>query len=102
MMILQQQQKWPARSTESTSSDYKEEDDRSECSRTDTDYDCVPLDLSVNRLSPLRERDSGTESDDSGGRCSPEGRDCKAYKKSLMKRYCEFQFLYYRFRFLSV
>lgn len=54
------------------------------------DYDCVPLDLSVNagRLSPGL-RDSGTESDDSGGRCSPEGPDCKAYKKSLMKRYCK-------------
>lgn len=64
-----------------------------ECSAAmDTDYDCVPLDLSVNggRLSPgLRERDSGTESDDSGGRCTPEGGDCKAYKKSLMKRYCK-------------
>ncbi|KAF2893425.1 hypothetical protein ILUMI_12746 [Ignelater luminosus] len=55
-----------------------------------TDNDCVPLDLSVNggRLSPGL-RDSGTESDDSGGRCSPEGGDCKAYKKSLMRRYCE-------------
>lgn len=51
---------------------------------------CVPLDLSVNagRLSPGL-RDSGTESDDSGGRCTPEGGDCKAYKKSLMKRYCK-------------
>lgn len=53
--------------------------------------ECVPLDLSVHggRLSPAT-RDSGTESDDSGGRCSPEGADCKAYKKSLMKRYCKF------------
>lgn len=51
---------------------------------------CVPLDLSVNsgRLSPGL-RDSGTESDDSGGRSTPEGGDCKAYKKSLMKRYCK-------------
>lgn len=57
---------------------------------TNNDYDCVPLDLSVNagRLSPGL-RDSGTESDDSGGRCTPEGGDCKAYKKSLMKRYCK-------------
>lgn len=56
-----------------------------------TDNDCVPLDLSVNggRLSPGL-RDSGTESDDSGGRCTPEGGDCKAYKKSLMRRYCKF------------
>lgn len=56
----------------------------------DDENDCVPLDLSVHggRLSPGL-RDSGTESDDSGGRCSPEGRDCKAYKKSLMKRYCK-------------
>ncbi|XP_031333759.1 ecdysone-induced protein 74EF-like [Photinus pyralis] len=54
------------------------------------DNDCVPLDLSVNsgRLSPGL-RDSGTESDDSGGRCSPEGGDCKAYKKSLIKRYLD-------------
>lgn len=52
--------------------------------------ECMPLDLSVNagRLSPGL-RDSGTESDDSGGRCTPEGGDCKAYKKSLMKRYCK-------------
>lgn len=51
---------------------------------------CVPLDLSLSsgRVSP-GVRDSGTESDDSGGRCSPEGADCKAYKKSLMKRYCK-------------
>lgn len=58
---------------------------------TDNDYECVPLDLSVNggRYSPGI-RDSGTESDDSGGRCTPEGADCKAYKKSLMKRYCKF------------
>lgn len=57
--------------------------------RDDVD-DCMPLDLSVHggRLSPGT-RDSGTESDDSGGRCSPEGADCKAYKKSLMKRYCK-------------
>lgn len=54
------------------------------------DFECMPLDLSVNagRLSPGL-RDSGTESDDSGGRCTPEGGDCKAYKKSLMKRYCK-------------
>lgn len=59
------------------------------------DNDCLPLDLSVNagRISPGL-RDSGTESDDSGGRCSPEGGDCKAYKKSLMKRYCKFLLLY--------
>lgn len=57
---------------------------------TTTDYECVPLDLSVHggRYSPAI-RDSGTESDDSGGRCSPENPDCKAYKKSLMKRYCK-------------
>ncbi|XP_017770235.1 PREDICTED: ecdysone-induced protein 74EF-like [Nicrophorus vespilloides] len=64
---------------------------------TDSDSDCVPLDLSVNggRLSPgLRDRDSGTESDDSGGRCSPEGLDCKAYKKSLMKRYYSSEVVY--------
>lgn len=57
--------------------------------------DCVPLDLSVHggasgRLSP-GVRDSGTDSDDSGGRCSPE--NAKAYKKSLIKRYCKSKFL---------
>lgn len=59
----------------------------------------LPLDLSVHsgRLSPGM-RDSGTESDDSGGRCTPEGGDCKAYKKNLMKRYCKLpnSFVYLR------
>lgn len=80
--------------------DIKSERDSEDCGM-DTEYnDCVPLDLSVNRLSPgirERERDSGTESDDSGGRCTPEGVDCKAYKKSLMKRYCKFPFLTFFF-----
>lgn len=59
--------------------------------KEEKDYDCVPLDLSVKvgRLSPGL-RDSGTESDDSGDRCTPEGGDCKPYKKNLMKRYCKF------------
>lgn len=52
--------------------------------------ECMPLDLSVHRLGS---RDSGTDSDDSGGRCSPEGADCKAYKKSLIKRYCKSRYL---------
>lgn len=52
------------------------------------DLDCVPLDLSVHRSSSrLSHLDSGTESDDSTGRCSPE--NAKAYKKSLIKRYCK-------------
>lgn len=33
--------------------------------------------------------DSGTDSDDSGGRLSPSDTAGKAYKKSLMKRYCK-------------
>lgn len=73
---------------------------REESSQDDPmENDCVPLDLSVNsgRLSP-GVRDSGTESDDSGGRCSPEGGDCKAYKKSLMKRYCKSPLLNIFFR----
>ena len=63
---------------------------------TDT---CVPLDLSLNsatrgkyasspEMSPLR--DYCTDSDDSdgqSGRMSPGGKNCKAYKKSLMRRY---------------
>lgn len=67
-------------------------------STDNNDYECVPLDLSVNggRYSPGI-RDSGTESDDSGGRCTPEGGDCKAYKKNLIKRYCKCPFHIHKF-----
>lgn len=69
-------------------------EERSESTDDNDDADCVPLDLSVNgggRLSPSL-RDSGTESDDSGGRCSPGDGECKPYKKpkkSFEKRYCK-------------
>lgn len=66
------------------------------------DSSCVPLDLSVSSaargkcspspaLSPCR--DYCTDSDDSdgqSGRMSPGGKNCKAYKKSLMRRYREY------------
>jgi len=67
----------------------------------ETDSSCVPLDLSLSSaarvkcaspaLSPCR--DYCTDSDDSdgqSGRMSPGGKNCKAYKKSLMRRYCEY------------
>ncbi|GJQ74587.1 Eip74EF [Trypoxylus dichotomus] len=53
----------------------------------------LPLDLRIH-TSPRYQspgssvfRDSGTESDDSGGRCSPEGADRKPYKKRIINRY---------------
>lgn len=64
----------------------------------DTDSN-VPLDLSLNAEEKLQReqtemflrqhkaKDDGTESDDSGGPGEDRGR---AYKKSLMKRYCEY------------
>ncbi|KAJ9591346.1 hypothetical protein L9F63_002104, partial [Diploptera punctata] len=71
----------------------------------DTDNSCVPLDLSLNsaargkctsspEMSPLR--DYCTDSDDSdgqSGRLSPGGKNCKAYKKSLMRRYHLFELI---------
>lgn len=84
-------------------------DERDEVEEEDDDD--MPLDLSVAKraISPVlsarslvirRHRsehvggDSGTDSsDESSGRMSPgENGDCKAYKKSLMKRYCKFFF----------
>lgn len=66
----------------------------------ETDSSCVPLDLSLSSaargkcaspaLSPCR--DYCTDSDDSdgqSGRMSPGGKNCKAYKKSLMRRYLD-------------
>ena len=65
----------------------------------DTDSN-VPLDLSLNAeekmqreqtelfLRQHKKDDAGTESDDSGGPGEDRGR---AYKKSLMKRYCEYR-----------
>jgi len=71
----------------------------------ETDSSCVPLDLSLSSaargkcaspaLSPCR--DYCTDSDDSdgqSGRMSPGGKNCKAYKKSLMRRYCEYIRMY--------
>lgn len=67
----------------------------------ETDSSCVPLDLSLSSaargkcssspaLSPCR--DYCTDSDDSdgqSGRMSPGSKNCKAYKKSLMRRYLD-------------
>lgn len=68
----------------------------------DSDYECKnniheqseeqedePLDLSMKRRGRT---DSGTDSDDSAG-LGEEGREIegRAYKKNLMKRYCEFK-----------
>lgn len=73
---------------------------------------CGPLDLSCNSsrtkclsppLSPAdikqEYRDSSTpvDSDDSDGQLDHHlnPKNCKAYKKSLMRRYCEYMFLPY-------
>jgi hypothetical protein len=55
--------------------------------------DEAPLDLSMGSKKRRGRRDSGTESDDSTG-LGDEGRgnEGRAYKKSLMKRYCELKF----------
>lgn len=52
--------------------------------------DDAPLDLSMGSKKRRGRRDSGTDSDDSTG-LGDEGRgnEGRAYKKSLMKRYCE-------------
>lgn len=54
----------------------------------------APLDLSMGSKKRRGRMDSGTDSDDSTG-LGDEGRgnEGRAYKKSLMKRYCELQFL---------
>ena len=54
--------------------------------------DDAPLDLSMGSKKRRGRIDSGTESDDSIGLCDDGGRgnEGRAYKKSLMKRYCEF------------
>lgn len=53
--------------------------------------DDAPLDLSMGSKKRRGRTDSGTDSDDSTG-LGDEGRnnEGRAYKKSLMKRYCEF------------
>ncbi|CRL08400.1 CLUMA_CG021422, isoform A [Clunio marinus] len=53
--------------------------------------DDAPLDLSMGSKKHRGRTDSGTDSDDSTG-LGDEGRgnEGRAYKKSLMKRYCEF------------
>lgn len=70
----------------------------------ETDSSCVPLDLSVSSaargkcssppaLSPCRDYCTDSEdSDGQSGRMSPGSKNCKAYKKSLMRRYREYPF----------
>lgn len=55
--------------------------------------DDAPLDLSMGSKKRRGRTDSGTDSDDSTGLCDEgrgKGEEGRAYKKSLMKRYCEF------------
>lgn len=53
------------------------------------DDDDMPLDLSLKYSDRRRDRqDPGTDSDDSGGP-GEDRREGRAYKKSLMKRYCK-------------
>jgi hypothetical protein len=54
--------------------------------------DDAPLDLSMGSKKRRGRMDSGTDSDDSTGLGDEGGRgnEGRAYKKSLMKRYCEF------------
>jgi hypothetical protein len=73
-----------------------------EADTMEMDSSCVPLDLSVTSASRIKCspspaqspcRDYCTDSDDSdgqSGRMSPGGKNCKAYKKSLMRRYREY------------
>lgn len=60
------------------------------------DDDNAPLDLSLPAGRRRRNRTfSGTDSDDSGGPGGDEKAGGKAaYKKSLMKRYCEYTFMF--------
>lgn len=78
-----------------TSSPPMEEDEEEDEEDTDSN---VPLDLSLNAEEKMKreqterflrehKKDDGSESDDSGGPGEDRGR---AYKKSLMKRYCEY------------
>ena len=61
--------------------------------KLEEDNGLVPLDLSMR--SKKRDRESGTESDDSTGRSSPVNNDVKAYKKTLMERYRKCDFISY-------
>lgn len=56
--------------------------------------DDVPLDLSMHSKKRRGRTDSGTDSDDSTG-MGEEGRgnEGRAYKKSLMKRYCKYNYM---------
>lgn len=53
--------------------------------------DDLPLDLSIHSDNRRNRNDSGTDSDDSGGPGEDQGQG-RAYKKSLMKRYCKYDF----------
>lgn len=59
-----------------------------------------PLDLSMNKYKMPRrdrdDRDSGTDSEDSSGGNGDDQAPGRAYKKSLMKRYCKSHFAYTR------
>lgn len=96
------------RSTEDRDDDDEEDDDRQqqwrrrreeptavhsmEAGEGDEEDDNAPLDLSLPAGRRRRNRTfSGTDSDDSGGPGGDEKAGGKAaYKKSLMKRYCEY------------
>lgn len=66
-------------------------DSDSEKMKNDEPDEDAPLDLSMGSKKRRGRTDSGTDSDDSTG-MGDEGRgnEGRAYKKSLMKRYCEF------------
>ncbi|KAF7269402.1 hypothetical protein GWI33_017571 [Rhynchophorus ferrugineus] len=69
--------------------DRRDKDDASEADTNETNDS--PLDLRVNfdrGHSPVRDRDSGTESDDTEDKLMiQDDADCKPYKKSLIKRF---------------
>lgn len=61
------------------------------CETSEEPDDDAPLDLSMGSKKRRGRADSGTDSDDSTGLCDESrGNEGRAYKKSLMKRYCEF------------
>lgn len=74
------------------SKDYMIRDPRDFVARDPREFMGVPGEFRDPREFVRHPSDSGTESDDSGGRLSPSDdpqKGGKAYKKSLMKRYCK-------------
>lgn len=64
--------------------------DEQQYETADEPDDDAPLDLSMGSKKRRGRADSGTDSDDSTGLCDEgRGNEGRAYKKSLMKRYCE-------------